>query len=421
MSTFRKTVQQRNKGKGKKKDAPDSIPTTDKNLETSSGTSTIEESTTVEEHFYGDDQAEESGKQKSQRAIPVERIRPNPYQPRVSFNQEKLQELANGMLQHGFVGGGVPVRAHPTESNIYELVFGERRWRAAKLAGLPTIPCEISTYSDDDMIELGLLENIQREDLTNLEEGRAYVNLLALRTATGKPRYSIRGLAIRISKDKSYIEDRLQYARVPLDIQQLAEDQPDISPRIIRELGELSKILQPEERVAVVEGVREGNLRIEDVREIRKEVEDQVKNTAALSSLPPLPAETPLVTLPNKQENPVAPMTPKVSVATDTSPSPLQEEQTGDVGHTPTAAASPQETPLVAAAPISPLASSVAVSVFEKTLKRDNEAIERILQRISSALGPLTDGEVRVLRRFLARWSGNIHEIMNTLPPEEEQ
>lgn len=426
MSTFRKTIQRRNKGKGKEKDAPDSIPTTDTDLETSSGASTIEESTTVEEttqeeHFYGDDQAEESGKQKSQRAIPVERIRPNPYQPRVSFNQEKLQELANGMLQHGFVGGGVPVRAHPTESNIYELVFGERRWRAAKLAGLPTIPCEISTYSDDDMIELGLLENIQREDLTNLEEGQAYVNLLALRTATGKPRYSIRGLATRIGKDKSYIEDRLQYARVPLDIQQLAEDQPDISPRIIRELGELSKILQPEERVAVVEGVREGSLRIEDVREIRKEVEDQVKNTAAF---PPLPAETPLVTLPNKQENPVAPMTPQVSVATDTSPSPLQEEQTRDVGQeptTPTAVASPQETPLVAAAPISPLASSVAVSVFEKTLKRDNEAIERILQRISSALGSLTDGEVRVLRRFLTRWSGNIHEIMNTLPPGEEQ
>ena len=91
------------------------------------------------------------------------------------------------------------------------------------------------------MIEKGLLENVQREDLTNLEEGQAYVHLLALKEE-GKSRYSIRRLAARIGKDKSYIEDRLQYARVPLDVQQLAEDQPDISPRIIRELGELSKI-----------------------------------------------------------------------------------------------------------------------------------------------------------------------------------
>ena len=229
------------------------------------------------EALYGEEQEQTGEKAKWERPIPLDRIRPNPFQPRKTFDQIKLEELASGMKEHGWIGGGLPVRAHATEANMYELVWGERRWRAASLAGLSAIPCVVAVYSDDDLIEMGLLENIQREDLSNLEEGQAYVSLLALRTEQGKPRYSIRRLANRIGKDKSYIEDRLQYARVPLDVQQLAVDQPDISPRIIRELGELSKVLQPEERAPVIEGVREGRLRIEDVHEIRKDMEQQAQ------------------------------------------------------------------------------------------------------------------------------------------------
>jgi ParB/RepB/Spo0J family partition protein len=320
--------------------------------------------------------------------------------------------MAEGMREHGWVGGGLPVRATSDEPNVYELVWGERRWRAARIAGLKAIPCIISTYIDDDMIEKGLLENIQREDLSNLEEGQAYVNLLALRTE-GKPRYSIRRLAQRIGKDKSYIEDRLKYARVPVDIQQLAIDQPDISPRIIHELGELSKMLKLEERAPVVEGVREGMLRIEDVREIRKDVEQQIKQ------------ETPTVAtvlVKQEAEEQTRLTDPQVSVATDTPPALIQEEQTVAIGQaqsTPDAIIPPQEVAPVAPAPASPLASAVAVSVFEKALKRDNEAMERIFQRISTAFGSLTEPEERVLRHFLKRWSSSIQEFISRLEPEE--
>ena len=190
--------------------------------------------TVLAEALYGEDQHEDGQeKPRFERTIPLDRIRPNPFQPRKTFDQDKLEELAAGMKVHGWIGGGLPVRAHSAEANVYELVWGERRWRAARMAGLTAIPCVVSVYSDDDMIEKGLLENIQRENLSTLEEGLAYVSLLALRTETGKPRYSIRRLAAQIGKDKSYIDDRLKYARVPIDIQQLAEDQPDISPRLI--------------------------------------------------------------------------------------------------------------------------------------------------------------------------------------------
>ncbi len=313
------------------------------------------------------------------------------------------------MREHGWIGGGLPVRAHDTEPNIYELVWGERRWRAAKIADLKTIPCVVSTYSDDDMIEKGLLENIQREDLSNLEEGQAYVNLLALRNEQGKPRYSIRRLAQRIGKDKSYIEDRLQYARVPIDVQQLAADQPDISPRIIRELGELSKMLQPEERAPVIEGVREGRLRIEDVREIRKDVEQQTKSLVVAA--PPV----------KQSEPPMLPVTAQVSVATDTS-RPLQAiehrrdvesfESVQSISH---AVIPTQEPADSTSTQHTPLGKAMVVSVFEKTLKRDNEALERIFQRITDAYETLTDDERDVLKRYVQRWNITIQDLVSRI------
>lgn len=202
------------------------------------------------------------------RDLPVDRIQPNPHQARLSFDGVKLQELANGMKVHGWIGGGVPVRAHSTEANIYELVFGERRWRAAKLAGLTIIPCEVSEYSEDEMIELGLLENVQRENLTNLELGLMYQKLLALQE-NGKPKYSIRKLAEQLGKDKSHVEDMLQYARAPEDVQALAEEISTVPARIVRELAHIEA---PEDRAPIIEAVRAGQVDIEDVRAVRKQI-----------------------------------------------------------------------------------------------------------------------------------------------------
>lgn len=376
-----------------------------------------------QEALYGEDlEQENQSKPKWQREIPIDRIRPNPFQPRKTFDPAKLEELAAGMREHGWVGGGLPVRAAPDEPNTYELVFGERRWRSARMAGLKTIPCVVSIHSDEDMIEKGLLENIQREDLSNLEEGRAYLSLLALRTEQGKPRYSIRRLAQRIGKDKSYIEERLKYARVPVDLQQLAVDQPDISPRIIHELGELAKLLGQEERAPVVEGVREGKLRIEDVREIRKDVEQQVKQEASVANLLSVEAASASSLVEQEVEEPAGSKDSHVPVATNISgmlPLSIQKEQpvvaSQEQSVSDTIAPSPENASVT---PASPLASAIAVSVFEKTLKRDHEAMERIFQRIGTSIGSLTQQEERVLRVFLTQWSDSIQEFISRLEEE---
>jgi ParB family chromosome partitioning protein len=376
------------------------------------------------EEYYGEDQQEEvQGKPKFERAIPLDRIRPNPYQPRKTFDPDTLKELADGMREHGWIGGGLPVRAHASEPNTYELVWGERRWRAAGLAGLKAIPCVIGPYSEEDMIEKGLLENVQREDLTNMEEGQAYVNLLALRTEEGKPRYSIRRLAARLGKDKSYIEERLKFARVPVDIQQLAIDQPDISPRIIHELGELSKILQPEERASVVEGVRAGKLRIEDVREIRQDVEQQIKQQPTEVAAPePTPSDEQA----DDQQSTPAQLPTTLSVATDTQPSTHEQEAQPEVSGLEPATASiteivEQQPEQSIPAPVASLAPAVAVSVFEKTLKRDNEALERIMQRLTTTFTSLTESERTVLLYYLKRWDTGIQDLIQQLEPTEEQ
>lgn len=107
-------------------------------------------------------------------AIPVARIRPNPKQPRKEFEPEALEELAASIRQHGLVQ---PVLVRPADGD-YELVAGERRWRAAQLAGLESIPAVVRDVSPAQAMEIALIENLQREDLNPLEQAEAYRTLL---------------------------------------------------------------------------------------------------------------------------------------------------------------------------------------------------------------------------------------------------
>src|SRR6185312_4485138 len=155
--------------------------------------------------------------------LPLDVIVPNPFQARKTFDSERLQDLANAMKEHGIISR-IRVRKASgiiDEDERYELVYGERRWRAARLAGLSHYPVEIAQYNDDEMVEIGLLENVQREDLTPLEEAQMYQRLLEQVDKQGQSRYSIRKLAERIGKDKSYIEMRLAVLRAPEDVQRL--------------------------------------------------------------------------------------------------------------------------------------------------------------------------------------------------------
>lgn len=189
--------------------------------------------------------------------VGIERIEPNPYQARREFPD--LAELAEAIRQQGFTSR-LRVRPHPIKPGMFQLVYGERRLRAAKLAGLAEVPCDIAEHTDDELVEIGLAENIQRRDLDPLEEARAFQTFIDERS------YSIRRLAERIGKDKGYIEDRLALLRAPEDVQQLVAERPD-TLRAAREIAKLPEA----ERAPLIAGVAQGTLTTSDVRKAVRE------------------------------------------------------------------------------------------------------------------------------------------------------
>ncbi len=191
--------------------------------------------------------------------IGVERIQPNPFQARQTFSD--LEELAQAIRTQGFTTR-LRVRPHPAQANIFQLVYGERRLRAARLAKLDNVPCEIADHSDDDMIEIGLAENIQRRDLEPMEEAWAFTSFIEQRG------YSIRRLAERIGKDKSYVESRMALLRMPTDVQQMVAQRPDS----LRSAREIAKVETPEDRQPLISGVVDGSLSTAAVREVVREI-----------------------------------------------------------------------------------------------------------------------------------------------------
>ncbi|MFW5998431.1 MAG: ParB/RepB/Spo0J family partition protein [Bacillota bacterium] len=107
--------------------------------------------------------------------IYVENIEPNPFQPRQEFDQESLEELAQSIKNNGVLQ---PITVREAKPELYQLVTGERRWRACKLIGLKKVPAIIKEYSDDQMMEIALIENLQREDLNPIEEAQAYKKMM---------------------------------------------------------------------------------------------------------------------------------------------------------------------------------------------------------------------------------------------------
>ena len=146
--------------------------------------------------------------------IKIEDIRPNPYQPRKEFDQTGLQELADSIKENGVFQ---PILVRKSISG-YELVAGERRLRASKLAGLTEIPVIIKEFDDKEMMEISLLENIQRKDLTPIEEASAYEQLIK------KLNYTQEQLAKRIGKSRANVTNLLRLLTLPQEVQNLVND-----------------------------------------------------------------------------------------------------------------------------------------------------------------------------------------------------
>jgi len=137
--------------------------------------------------------------------IPLDEIRSNPYQPRVIFDSSALEELSNSIKEHGVIQ---PIIVKKSIKG-YELVAGERRTRAARLAGLKTIPAIIKEFNDVEMMEIALIENIERENLNPIEEAKAYDNILRINNITQEE------LARKFAKSRSYITNMLGLLNLP--------------------------------------------------------------------------------------------------------------------------------------------------------------------------------------------------------------
>ena len=154
--------------------------------------------------------------QRTAKSVPVEHLHPNPRQPRRLFDEAAIAELAESIKSNGVI---LPllVRRHPEREDAYEIVAGERRWRAAQVARLHEVPVVIRELSDGQMLELALVENLQREDLSALEEAEAYRHLS---DAFG---YTQEDLARGLGKSRSHVANTLRLLNLPQAVKDLLE------------------------------------------------------------------------------------------------------------------------------------------------------------------------------------------------------
>ena len=168
--------------------------------------------------------------------ISLKELRPNPYQPRKVFNEEALNELAASIKEHGVFQ---PIIVKKSIKG-YEIIAGERRYRASLLAGKETIPAIVRDFSEEKMMEVALLENLQREDLTSIEEAYAYKNMLEKLNLTQEE------LATKVGKSRSHITNILGLIRLPKQVQTMVADQ-SISmghARILSKIEDEEKIIE---------------------------------------------------------------------------------------------------------------------------------------------------------------------------------
>ena len=149
--------------------------------------------------------------------IDVDKLLPNPHQPRTEFDKDALQELADSIKEHGVIQ---PVLVEKADGDNYYIIAGERRTRAAKLAGLTKIPVRVQSFSEEKKLEVALIENIQREDLNALEEALAYRKLMDMCGITQDE------VARRVGKNRTTVTNALRLLKLPENMQtSLANDE----------------------------------------------------------------------------------------------------------------------------------------------------------------------------------------------------
>ncbi|HYP25595.1 MAG TPA: ParB/RepB/Spo0J family partition protein [Blastocatellia bacterium] len=193
--------------------------------------------------------------------LDIDQIDPAEQQPRHIFRDDKLEELAQSIRVNGIIQPIVVRR----RGERFEIIAGERRWRAAQRAGLQRVPSIIKDISDDNALEISLIENIQREELNPIEEAQAYKNIVERLGITQDE------VARRVGKDRTSITNSLRLLRLPIEIQQLVEDE-SISMGHARALLSLDST---DEQIALASQIVNGSLSVRETERLVKKTRNR--------------------------------------------------------------------------------------------------------------------------------------------------
>jgi ParB family chromosome partitioning protein len=210
------------------------------------------------------------------RHLPIEFVTPGRFQPRRKFDPEAIQSLVDSVRERGILQP-LLVRQHPDDGAIFEIIAGERRWRAAQLAGLHQVPVVIRELSDREALEIALIENIQRQDLTALEEAEGYKRLMDEFGHTQEV------LAKALGKSRSHIANMLRLLTLPLQVKQLVQDGALTA-------GHARALLSVEDPVATAQQVIEKGLNVRQVEQLVRETHGNTREEPAAATAPPIGA-----------------------------------------------------------------------------------------------------------------------------------
>ena len=194
--------------------------------------------------------------------VPIERVRPNPDQPRRAFEPEALQELAQSLKSRGVLQPLI-VRPHPKDAELYQIVAGERRWRAAQMAQLHELPVIIRDFSDNEVLEVAIIENIQRADLNAIEEASSFRQLM------DRFGHTQERLADALNKSRSHIANLLRLLNLPDQVQDLVKEGK-------LSAGHARALITAADPIALAKKVVEKGLSVRETEElVRKLAQDQ--------------------------------------------------------------------------------------------------------------------------------------------------
>jgi len=199
--------------------------------------------------------------------VPIDKVVPNQYQPRRNFDSAKLYELSESIKEHGIVQ---PLTVKQVDKELYELIAGERRLRAAKLVGLKTVPVIVKKYTREDSMVLALIENIQRHDLGFFEEALSYKKLIDECQLTQEE------LALKLGKTQSSVANKLRLLKLEPHLRALISEH-SLSERHARCL---LKLEDTELREKVINAVISGNLNVAQTEAFILEVTGEIKREA---------------------------------------------------------------------------------------------------------------------------------------------